>query len=246
MVELFGSLADETRHPAGRRRLRDATGPAAGPRIRPLRAGRRRVAALVERYRELYADVVDPDHDRPLPGALEAVKSVAERDGDVIVVTAKFQPTAVRHLDALGIEVQAVVGDVWSAGKAAALTEHGAEVFVGDHLGDITGARAADALSVGGGHRADLGRGSRRRRRRRGAPGSDPVPGVARHLPAGDGPLIRALRAVRSGFGRRGRCGRFSRRSVLCRPARFAAVRPWSRRRCPPTRRRTRSERAGR
>ena len=27
--------------------------------------------------------------------------------------------------------------------------EFGAEVFVGDHLGDITGARAADALAVG-------------------------------------------------------------------------------------------------
>lgn len=84
-----------------------------------------------------------------LPGALEAVKSVTERDGTVVVVTAKFQPTAVRHLESLGIEVSAVVGDVWSAGKAVALTAYGAEVFVGDHLGDITGARAADALSVG-------------------------------------------------------------------------------------------------
>ena len=49
----------------------------------------------------------------------------------------------------LGIEVSAVVGDAVEHGKAAALQELGAEVYVGDHLGDITGARAADALAVG-------------------------------------------------------------------------------------------------
>ena len=42
-----------------------------------------------------------------------------------------------------------MVGDLWSTAKAAALQEQGAEVYVGDHLGDITGARAADALAVG-------------------------------------------------------------------------------------------------
>ena len=53
------------------------------------------------------------------------------------------------HLEYLGIKVDAVIGDLWSAAKAVALQEQGAEVFVGDHLGDITGARAADALAVG-------------------------------------------------------------------------------------------------
>jgi phosphoglycolate phosphatase len=51
-------------------------------------------------------------------------------------------------LDALGIEVAAVVGDVWSTGKAPALRELGAEVYVGDHIGDVTAARAADAMAV--------------------------------------------------------------------------------------------------
>jgi len=48
----------------------------------------------------------------------------------------------------LGVSVAAVVGDLWSTGKAVALQEYGAEVYVGDHLGDITGARAADAWAV--------------------------------------------------------------------------------------------------
>ena len=67
----------------------------------------------------------------------------------MVVVTAKFGPLAEMHLDALGIAVTAVIGELWSVGKAAALREQGAEVFVGDHLGDMTGARAADAFAVG-------------------------------------------------------------------------------------------------
>ena len=83
-----------------------------------------------------------------MPGAAEAVKAVTHRGGRAVVVTAKYAANARAHLDALGIEVSAVVGDLWSTAKAAALQELGAEVFVGDHLGDIAGARAADALSV--------------------------------------------------------------------------------------------------
>jgi phosphoglycolate phosphatase len=84
-----------------------------------------------------------------MPGAVDAVRAVTSRGGRAVVVTAKFAPNAALHLEQLGIQVSAVVGDLWSTGKAAALQEFGAEVFVGDHLGDITGARAADALAVG-------------------------------------------------------------------------------------------------
>ncbi len=148
MVELFDVLADETGIPLDGRGFVTRLGPPLAHEFARYGLAEDTVAALIERYRELYADIVIPS-TVALPGALEAVKSVTERDGTVVVVTAKFQPTAVRHLEALGIEVSAVIGDVWSAGKAVALTEYGAEVFVGDHLGDITGARAADALSVG-------------------------------------------------------------------------------------------------
>ena len=147
MVELFGVLADETGIPLDGAGFVTRLGPPLPHEFARYGLDDRTIDDLVRRYRELYADVVIPKTSA-LPGAREAVKSVADHDGSVIVVTAKYQPTALRHLTALGIEVQAVVGDVWSAGKAAALTEYGAEVYVGDHLGDITGARAADALSV--------------------------------------------------------------------------------------------------
>jgi phosphoglycolate phosphatase len=148
MVELFGVLADETGIPLDGAGFVSRLGPPLAHEFARYGLDDHTVYGLVARYRELYADIVIPS-TTALPGAKEAVKSVADHDGRVIVVTAKFQPTAIRHLTALGIEAEAVVGDVWSAGKATALTEYGAEVYVGDHLGDITGARAADALSVG-------------------------------------------------------------------------------------------------
>jgi phosphoglycolate phosphatase len=147
MVEVFAILADETGIPLDGAGFVTRLGPPLAHEFARYGLADDVVAALVDRYRELYPEVVVPV-STPMPGALEALKAVSERDGDVIVVTAKYQPTAKRHLDALGIEVVAVVGDAWSTGKAAALTAHGAEVFVGDHLGDITGARAADALAV--------------------------------------------------------------------------------------------------
>ncbi len=105
------------------------------------------VAELVARYRALAPSLIVPT-TVALPGAREAVRAVADRGGRSVVVTAKFGPTAQLHLDALGIEVDAVVGDLWSSAKAVALRDLGAEIYVGDHLGDITGARAADALAV--------------------------------------------------------------------------------------------------
>jgi uncharacterized protein len=51
-------------------------------------------------------------------------------------------------VEALGLDVDELVGGVWGSGKAAALTEHGATVYVGDHVYDVDGARAAGALSV--------------------------------------------------------------------------------------------------
>jgi uncharacterized protein len=48
----------------------------------------------------------------------------------------------------LELGVDHLVGEVWGVGKAAVLTEHGASVYVGDHVHDVEGARAAGALSV--------------------------------------------------------------------------------------------------
>ena len=68
--------------------------------------------------------------------------------GKVLVVTAKYGPNARLHLDHLGIEADELVGWRWGPAKGEALREHGATVYVGDHLADIEGARVAGAVSV--------------------------------------------------------------------------------------------------
>ncbi|MEW2545890.1 HAD family hydrolase [Streptomyces sp. NPDC047002] len=108
---------------------------------------RERIAATGERYREIYpAFAIEPT--LAMPGAREAVEAVRALGGTAVVVTAKHQPNAELHLAHLGIEPDAVVGGLWAEGKAEALRAHGASVYVGDHTGDVRGARAAACLSV--------------------------------------------------------------------------------------------------
>lgn len=106
-----------------------------------------RVPAAVARYRELYPDLaVAPSP--PLPGAAEALAAVRRHGGRTMVVTAKHQPHAERHLDHLGLVPDLVVGDLWAEAKGEALRAAGASVYVGDHVGDVRGARAAGAIAV--------------------------------------------------------------------------------------------------
>ncbi|MFJ6697171.1 HAD family hydrolase [Streptomyces sp. NPDC091272] len=106
-----------------------------------------RVEEAADRYRALYPTyAIEPT--TALPGAREALEAVRAAGGRTVVVTGKWEPNAKLHLAHLGLDVDAVVGNVWAEGKALALREHGASVYVGDHLGDVRGARAADALSV--------------------------------------------------------------------------------------------------
>ncbi|WP_408909938.1 HAD family hydrolase [Streptomyces luteolus] len=106
-----------------------------------------RIPEMADRYREIY-----PTHaiapTLAMPGAREAVAAVRAQGGRAIVVTAKHEPNAKLHLAHLGIEADAVIGWLWAEAKAEALREHGAAVYVGDHIGDVRGARGADALSV--------------------------------------------------------------------------------------------------
>jgi uncharacterized protein len=105
------------------------------------------IPAMGERFRALYPDIaIEPT--LALPGAREAVTAVRRHGGRVVVVTAKYAPNARLHLDHLGIEVDELVGWRWGPGKGEALRDHNATVYVGDHLGDIAGARAAGAVSV--------------------------------------------------------------------------------------------------
>ncbi|MCF4138959.1 HAD family hydrolase [Streptomyces sp. Tue 6430] len=106
-----------------------------------------RVAAMAGLYREIYPEYA-VTRTSAMPGAREAVEAVRAAGGRAIVVTAKWEPNAELHLTHLGIEADAVVGGLWAERKAVALREHGAGVYVGDHVGDVRGARTAGALSV--------------------------------------------------------------------------------------------------
>ncbi len=106
-----------------------------------------RIDALVDRFRECYPDhAIIPTVE--FPGAHDALAAVRRQGGRTVVVTGKFTPNAALHVDALRFEIDHLVGEVWGVGKAAVLEEHGASIYVGDHVHDVEGALAADALSV--------------------------------------------------------------------------------------------------
>ncbi len=106
------------------------------------------VEVVGDRFRELYPDLAVV----PAPafaGAREAVAAVHAHEGRAVVVTGKYEPNARLHLEHLGIPADECVGWLWGEQKSQALLEHGATVYVGDHVGDVIGARAAGAVSVG-------------------------------------------------------------------------------------------------
>ena len=105
------------------------------------------IATAGDEYRQLYPDyAITPTP--ALPGAAEAFAAIRERGGRVMVVTAKYGPNAALHLEHLGLVPDILVGWHWGPKKGEALKEHGATVYVGDHIGDILGARAAGAVAV--------------------------------------------------------------------------------------------------
>ncbi|WP_328872179.1 haloacid dehalogenase-like hydrolase [Streptomyces sp. NBC_00287] len=106
-----------------------------------------RLKEIAELYRSMYPEFAI-GATPALPGAVDAIAAVRAAGGRAIVVTAKYEPNAKLHLDHLGIEPDAVIGDLWAERKAEALREYAAGVYVGDHLGDVRGARTAEALSV--------------------------------------------------------------------------------------------------
>ena len=146
-----------------------------------------------------------------MPGAREAVEAVQAAGGRAIVVTAKHEPNAKLHLAHLGIEPDAVIGWLWAEAKAEALREYGASVYVGDHVGDVRGARTAGALSVavptGPCDAADCGR---------------PAPTWSRR------PARRSRPGWRSG-PRRGPSDELARRATAAGRARTRASRRWPR-----------------
>ncbi|MDH6119639.1 phosphoglycolate phosphatase [Kitasatospora sp. GAS204A] len=105
------------------------------------------IQTVADRYRALYAEH-GIEGSTALPGAHEAIAAVRRHGGRVIVVTGKYEPNARRNLDAARLPVDGLYGTVFGAQKGAVLRAEGASVYVGDHLGDIEGARVAGALAV--------------------------------------------------------------------------------------------------
>jgi phosphoglycolate phosphatase len=107
-----------------------------------------RIEEAVTIYRELYpAYAITPT--LPMPGAAAAIDAVHARGGRVMVVTSKIGRLAKLHLDHLGLAVDELAGDLFAEEKATALREHGATLYVGDHVADMIAAKAADIPGVG-------------------------------------------------------------------------------------------------
>ncbi|RQW94981.1 HAD family hydrolase [Micromonospora globispora] len=106
------------------------------------------VEEAVLEYRELYpAYAITPTV--PMRGALAAIEAVHARGGRVMVVTSKIGRLAKLHLDHLGLAVDELAGDLFAEEKATALREHGATLYVGDHVADMAAAEAAGIPGVG-------------------------------------------------------------------------------------------------
>ncbi len=105
------------------------------------------IAPAADRFREIYPEhAISPTP--AFPGVAEALAAVRRHQGRIVLVTGKHTPNAQLHVDHLGLAVDVVEGRVWGAGKGEVLSRHGADVFVGDHVHDVEGARAAGILGV--------------------------------------------------------------------------------------------------
>ncbi|RSM76087.1 haloacid dehalogenase [Kibdelosporangium aridum] len=148
VVTAITALAEETGLPLDGEYIAANMGPPLRDMFVSIGIPEDRLDASVARFRATYPQIVIPT-TVPMPGAEAALKAVRAAGGQTLIVTAKYQRNAELHIEALGWEVDHLIGDLWSAGKADALKTHGASVYVGDHIGDMKGAAAAGALAVG-------------------------------------------------------------------------------------------------
>lgn len=148
MIDVFDRLRAEFGVPLDGEHFAANLGPPLPDVLRGYDFDEALVQRLVHRFRELYPDVVVPA-TRAMPGAEEALRTVRARGGRALVITGKYEPNAALHLKALDWSVDRLAGDVFAAAKGEALTAERAGIYVGDHLGDIVGAKTAGAVAVG-------------------------------------------------------------------------------------------------
>jgi len=85
-----------------------------------------------------------------LPGAREALEAVVGDGCTILVVSAKKDSHVRAVLEEVGLAhlVRDVVGERFAETKSDALRDADAKVYVGDHVGDVLGARGAGAYAV--------------------------------------------------------------------------------------------------
>jgi phosphoglycolate phosphatase len=148
MVLAIDALARETGLALDGKHFAANLGPPLDVVLREVGAPEPLIPELVARFRATYPEIVIPA-TTAMPGARAALDAVRELGGRTLVVTAKYGANAARHLAALGWQVDHLVGDLWSTGKATALRRHRAGAYVGDHISDVAGALAAGAVPIG-------------------------------------------------------------------------------------------------
>lgn len=147
MVLAMDEVRRRTGFPVDGERFASNLGPPLDGYFRGCGLDEEQILVGVREFRALYPEIVIP-RTVGLPGAAESLAAVRAAGGSAVVVTGKYGPNAQLHLDALDWEVDHLVGELWSTEKAVALRRFGAKVYVGDHIGDVNGARAAGAFSV--------------------------------------------------------------------------------------------------
>lgn len=85
-----------------------------------------------------------------LPGVRESLEAVVAAGFSILVVSAKKDTHVRAVLESVDLDhlVADVVGERFAEGKSESLRAHHAEMYVGDHVGDVSGARGAGAVAV--------------------------------------------------------------------------------------------------
>lgn len=107
-------------------------------------------AELVAAYRHHYDKPSAPPHVA-MPGARAALEAVHAAGGRSVVVSAKFGPAVQNALREAGLAelVDFIHAERFEEGKTEALSQEGAQIYVGDHVADMVSAAAVPCLGVG-------------------------------------------------------------------------------------------------
>jgi phosphoglycolate phosphatase len=85
----------------------------------------------------------------PLPGALRLAEGLPDTGRSLVVITSRVPPIAAACLDACGLAIDHVVGNVTGPEKVAPIIDHKVGIYVGDHPLDMRAATEANVPGIG-------------------------------------------------------------------------------------------------